>query len=550
MRREPTAIRSSLWLRLALGICPAALPLRAAAPGTAPVTLARASAAGDSAAAADSAAGSIVRPDSGVEAAMAGGHLRAERDAAGKLAMGPLFKLGAIRILSRPAFTTVQFGINAYPGEPATAANLKAIGDRIRAYLLDNGQPFAAVAIDFAVSGSQPVADLTVAIDPGEGYKFGGYKHSGSRTRPDVLDRLSLLRYGETFSEARLRLAAEKLSRTGYFEAVVPGAVFRDSTRNLLYPSLVLTDLKGNRMSGILGYDSEKKGGQGLNGYVDIHLINLRGTARDLDFTFDSKQTAQSTDSREARLAYTEPWILTTHVGAHVDGRLILEDSVYTEKNLELTLFQDFDFHSRCLLAFATQSNQDFLADTRSNAEIAGLGFQYDARDHVPNTLNGMRYSLRVNGVHRDLADTAYFLVQDINEFALWKNAGRWVGYALVSGSGNWPLQARANRGELYAVGGANTIRGFREREFLTNLFLYGNFELQFLLAPGSRASLFVVPGLINRLGGDIDWQRVIGYGMGIESGAKDWTFGISYALNPARAMGNGFVHLSVTNNF
>jgi hemolysin activation/secretion protein len=119
-----------------------------------------------------------------------------------------------------------------------------------------------------------------------------------------------------------------------------------------------------------------------------------------------------------------------------------------------------------------------------------------------------------------------------------------------VAGSGNWPLEGRSNRGELYSLGGANSIRGFREREFLTNLFLYGNFELQFLLAPRSRASVFAVPGLINRLGGDVDWRRVLGYGLGMESGAKDWTCGISYALNPDRDLGDGFVHLRVTNNF
>ncbi|MEO7426997.1 MAG: POTRA domain-containing protein, partial [Fibrobacteria bacterium] len=471
-------------------------------------------------------------------------------DCQGALKQGPAFKLGDIRIVSRPPFTAAQFGINAYPGEPATAANLKAIGDRIREFLLDNGQPFSTVSIDFTTRPDGPVADLFILIDGGEGYKFGGFKQAGSRTRPDVLDRLSLLGYGETFSEARLRLASERLSRTGYFEAVVPGALFRDSTRNLLYPSMALTDLKGNRLSGILGYDSEKKGSQGLNGYLDIHLINLRGTARDLDFTFDSKQTAQAVESREARLAYTEPWILTTRVGAHVEGKITLEDSVYTESSLGLTLFQDFDFHSRYLLTFSTQSNHDFLADTESDAEIAGLGFQYDARDHVPSTLNGLRFSLRVNGVHRDLGDTAYFLVQNISELALWKNAGRWVGHALFSGSGNWPLKGRSNRGDLYPVGGANTVRGFREREFLTNLFLYGNFELQFLLAPKSRAAIFATPAFINRLGGDVDWQRVVGYGLGLESGAKDWTFGVSYALNPDRAFGDGFVHLSVTNNF
>jgi outer membrane protein assembly factor BamA len=489
-------------------------------------------------------------PVDGVAKSIAQGHLQAFNGDDGKLISGPLFTLGAIDAVSAPGFTLAQLGLAAYAGEPASAANLNSMADRVRAFLLDHGHPFATVAIDFTVRPDQAIADVRIAIEAGDGHKFGGFKHGGSRTTPEVLDRLSLLRYGETYSEARLLQALEKLSRTGYFEAVVRGPLFRDSTRNLLYPSLVLTDLKGNRLSGILGYDSEKEGGGGVNGFLDIHLINLRGTARDLDFTFDSKQTGEGVDSKDAHLAYTEPWIIGTNVGAHVDLKVALEDSVYDERSGEFTLFRDLDFHSRYLVAFARQFNHDFAAGTRSQADIAGLGFQYDARDRVPSTLNGGRFSLRLNGVHRDLEDSAYFLVQSIGELSVWRNLGRWVGHALVAGSGNWPLEGRSNRGELYSLGGANSIRGFREREFLTNLFLYGNFELQFLLAPRSRASVFAVPGLINRLGGDVDWRRVLGYGLGMESGAKDWTFGISYALNPDRDLGDGFVHLRVTNNF
>ena len=482
---------------------------------------------------------------------IAGGHLRAVIDGAGSLVPGPAYTLGDLTAVSAPGFTKAQLGISAFSGEAASAANFKAIGDRVRSFLLDHGHPFATVSIEFEARADRPVADVRIAIQAGDGYKFGGFRHSGSRTVPDVLDRLSLLRFGEAFSEARLRQSMEKLSRTGYYEAVVPGTLFRDSTRNLIYPSLALTDLKGNRLSGILGYDSETKGGDGVNGYLDIHLINLRGTARDLDFTFDSKQIGEGIASKEARFAYTEPWILSTDVGARVDFHVSLEDSVYDERSAELTLFQDLDFNSRYLVAFARQFNHDFTAGTRSTADIAGLGFQYDARDRVPATLEGARFSMRVNGVHRDLGDSAYFLVQSLNEVAVWRNIGRWVGHALFAGSGNWPLEGRSNRGELFPLGGANSVRGFREREFLTNLFVYGNFELQFLLAPRSRAAVFVVPAFINRMGGDdIHWRRVVGYGLGLESGAKDWTFGISYALNPDRALGDGFIHLSVTNNF
>jgi outer membrane protein assembly factor BamA len=496
-------------------------------------------------------------PADSVALLMAQGHLAAARDGNGAVATGPLYRLGRIEVAGGP-FTAAGLGISEYAGSPATAANVTALGERARAWLIDHGRPFASVFVDFTVRPDAPIADLKVTVDAGEGFRHGGFKGFGSRTTPEALDRLSLLRFGEEFSETRLRLAEARLSRTGYYEAVVPTALYRDSLRNLIYPGLVLSDLKGNRLSGILGYDSEKKGGDGLNGYLDIHLINLRGTARDLDFNFESRPSSEALAGREgaagrkdAKLGYVEPWILSTRVGARIDLSAAIEDSVYQELRSDLTLFQDLDFRSRLSITLGREYNRDYLAGTRSDAQIAGLGFQYDARDRVPSTLNGARWSARVNAVRREAADSSRFLAQSIDELGLWANAGRWVFHSLLSAGSDWPLERRPDRGDLFELGGANTIRGFREREFLTDAYAYANLELQFLLAPGSRAAVFAVPGLIDRVGtGDIWWRRIIGYGAGLESGAKDWTFGISYALNPARAIGDGFVHLSVTNNF
>ncbi|MBW8889781.1 MAG: hypothetical protein JF616_18640 [Fibrobacteres bacterium] len=500
---------------------------------------------------------------------MSQGHLAAAHDADGSLEPGPLYRLGRIDVAGGP-FTAVGLGIAEFEGSPATAAYVSIVGERARAWLVDHGRPFASVSVDFSVRPGAPIADLKVAVDAGEGFRHGGFKGYGSRTTPEALDRLSLLRFGEAFSETRLRLAEARLSRTGYYEAVVPTAMYRDSVRNLIYPGLALTDLKGNRLSGILGYDSEKKNGDGLNGYLDIHLINLRGTARDLDFAFDSRTSADAGSGSEgaagapgaagaagtagrkdAKLGYVEPWLLSTQVGARLDLSAAIEDSVYQELRGDLTLFQDLDFRSRLSISFGRQYNRDYLAGTRSDAQIAGLGFQYDARDRVPSTLNGARWSARLNAVRRQASDSSRFLAQSIDELGLWANAGRWVFYSLLSAASDWPLEIHPDRGDLFELGGANTIRGFREREFLTDAYAYANLEIQFLLAPGSRAAVFAVPGFIDRVGtGDIWWRRVIGYGAGLESGGRDWTFGISYALNPDRAIANGFVHLSVTNNF
>lgn len=481
---------------------------------------------------------------------IADGFLEAQTDSTNGFKQGPEYRIGEIKIHSVQNFTLLQLGITTFPGQRASAANLNTLSQQIRTYLLNAGFPFAKVKIDFLNRENIPVIDLMIDIDAGSGFKYGGFKFSGSRILPEALDRISLLEFGEVLNQDRIQQALARFARTGYFETIFPGALYRDSSRNLIYPSVILSDLKGNRFSGILGYDSEQKNATGLNGYMDIHLINLRGTARDLDFNFESKQTGQSKSDKEAKFAFTEPWILSTPIGVKLNAQVSLEDSVYDERSYGLEFFQDLNFHSRYLVSVGQQFNHDFLADTRSSANIAGLGLLFDSRDHVPFTLNGIKFSTRVNGFHRDLGDSTYFLIQNLNEFFYWKNLGRFVAYINFSGSGNWPLQSHPNRGEQFALGGANTIRGFREKEFLTNLFLYGNFETQYLLAPRSRASIFVVPAFINRMTDEIDWQRKIGYGIGLESGTKDWAFGISYALNPDRDIASGFLHVSVTNHF
>lgn len=494
-------------------------------------------------------------PADSLARAYAEGHLAARRDGAGNLDRGPLHLVAEVRVEGSASFDSDRLGLAAFSGRPASAATFRALEERIRAHLLDNGHPFAEADLDFAVRREAPLVDLRIVLRAGPGYKYGGTRQGGSRTRPAVLERLMLLRYGEDYSESRLRLAAARLARTGYFEAVVPGPVFRDSTRNLLYPSLSLTDLKGNRLGGILGYDSEKDGGSsgGLSGFLDIHLINMRGTARDLDFTFESRPSGDGRLERMARFAFTEPWILGTALGARAGLDISLQDSVYEEGNAELTVFRDMGFHSRTSVHAAWQSNRDYLADRRSTAYSTGLGLVYDARDQVPGTLRGLRMEAKASGLRRQErggSDSAYYLLRTHQQIGLWANRGRWVAHVSLQGGGVWPLDARTDRGDLFPLGGANTLRGYREKEFLTNLYLYGNLEMQFLLAPWSRASVFAVPGLVNRPGGGIHWRRVAGYGLGLEAGGKEWTFGVSYALNPDRSPGDGYIHLRVANNF
>ncbi|MFC1584103.1 POTRA domain-containing protein [Fibrobacterota bacterium] len=486
---------------------------------------------------------------------------------AGKVIAGPMFKIREIVVSSPQEFSLRELRLAGYPGQSATALTMDRIRERVSAYLLENGYLFFSLSFDLEEVRPPPPAGksgkregrgqvrLMVTIASGSEYKLGDIQFSGTKTKPTVLSRLSLLTRGDTYEHHRVGQARKKLARTGYFHFVEEGPLSRDSLRNLLYPAMYMSDVKGNSISGVFGYASEagERGG-GLEGFLDINLFNLAGTARDFAFTFSGRP-----EQKQVHMNYKEPFLWTLPLGAGLDLSLLLEDSVYNERSLGVTLFQDIDFFSRYLLSYTGQENETFsegpdgrITSVRSTAIITGIETVFDWRNAAPHTLSGGTVSIGLNGIRRNTSDSIDYLVQNRNIIKYWLPISkRSVLHHKLAGAGVWPLEkSLGNRGNLFQVGGAQTIRGYRENEFLTNLYLYANVELQYLLSDRNRIYLLVDPGLINKNQGDVYWNRVLGYGVGADLGSRDWIFGISYALSTERKFEEGLVHVKVVNNF
>src|SRR5690606_21005261 len=122
--------------------------------------------------------------------------------------------------------------------------------------------------------------------------------------------------------------------------------------------------------------------------------------------------------------------------------------------------------------------------------------------DRVPLTRAGGRLDAGVTGLRRDQGDSTYYLAQVRLSLERWLPLpvpGDRFGMRLAARAAtNSPL-SRRNRGELYEVGGARSLRGYREREFQTNAYLLADAELQFTIGRGGRLLGFAGPGLVNR---------------------------------------------------
>jgi outer membrane protein assembly factor BamA len=475
-----------------------------------------------------------------------------------------VFTLRTIEVRDERGEPISGFSTREWVGEKATRKNLEALRSAAHAYLRNRGFPFVETnTMPRADSTGLPKVDVVVHVRRGAGFKRGEPIVQGTRTRPEVLRRMALWEEGEDFRPDRIEKGMRRLRRAGYYESAEWTGLYRDSARNVLYPVLVLPDAHASSVGGLVGFDSEAERADRVTGFLDVRLLNMRGTARDLFFSFDSRPGAV----REAKASYTEPWILSLPVGARVEASFLQQDTIFQEWNQDLVLFRDLDFTSTVEAVFGAQSNQsrEFgTGTTRTRALRSGIRVTFDSRDRVPFTRRGTQAEVGLTGVRRDFSagtdasgseggaegDSAYYLVQGVIAAGFWMPTTERTGLKVSArAASNFPL-TRLNRGELWEVGGARTLRGYRERAFQTNAYLLGDAEYQVTVGRRGRLFGFVSPGWVNRPSGSIDPRGVLGYGAGMEVAQRDWSVALTYALSPERSVGNGFLHVAVENRF
>lgn len=479
----------------------------------------------------------------------------------GALINGNLFKIKHVKVNKIKSWGS--HSLSHYEGQPASRNITDKIISELKDKLLSTGFIFSSIEFDLETSLESERVNLLLTIKTGSRFKLGKLVFRGTKTREKTLQRLSLLQPGETYDYRRIQKAIRKLSRKGYFSDVYQEALARDSLKNLVYPILNISDLKANQISGVLGYnnDNESRDGSALNGFIDIQLVNLIGTARDLEFNFASQNK-----EKQIHFEFTEPWLWTLPVGASLNLSRLIEDSIYIESSYGTTLFQDINFNSHYNLSFLRQFNETFffvdsftgLKDTlifssqKTNAVISGIEIIQDWRDKVPGTLMGGYLKTKFNGIRRNQADSVTYLLQNLTESHSWIPLGKRIILKIKAAMAiSLPLETSLNnRGNLFQVGGANTLRGYREKEFLTNAYVYSNLELQYLLSKENRILILVDPGWVNKSVGEFDWNKVLGYGVGMDLGSADWVFAIRYALNPERSFGGGLIQVKIENRF
>jgi outer membrane protein insertion porin family len=374
------------------------------------------------------------------------------------------------------------------PGAPFNPFVLKQVEFDIRATFANSGHPYARIAVDSAFTGDRRGVRLTLTLDPGPDVIFGEVEISPLRwTRAKAVQRELVFKPGDRYRRRAVLDSQQRLYSSGLFDYVTlessPANVLRDTAPDFIVRGV---ERKPLFLSTRTGAKQDENQDLVWSLAVEGGDRNFTGTGRQIRASAEAAFIV-ITQWREQKYrfaaALTEPWPFNLRVPATLElayepgVRSAIQPYRIGRWEANLILFREWSRITRTWVVF-----------TYERADIYGLDptiaeqFRADAGITVSRTVTFSRQRdsrdspllpTRGSFTTTELEFAGSFLGGD-NDFV--RAEGAWSRYYRVADSRN-VLAHRFKIGyldglgaadrvpaqELFFLGGANSVRGFRE---------------------------------------------------------------------------------------
>ncbi len=438
-------------------------------------------------------------------------------------------------------------------------------------YLTQRGYPFSQVELQSVMldtlQGDENRLDASVELFTGPKMVIHDIQiHGNTITRDYVIVRELGLRVGDLYRQDKVDRIPERLMRTGYFSRVDPPRVFytQGNEGGLL---LSLQEGPTSRFDGVIGYNpgtEEEKGY--FTGLLDISLGNLFGTGRSLMVHWQKRDRK----TQELEFHYREPWVAGWPVHIGFGFEQLIQDTTYVQRELGLDIALPLWENFTGLARFSRQSiSPDSLGSylygiPNSSTLAATAGFSYDSRDDLINPRKGVYYKTTLSvGQKKNIGpDSLVSLMQlekevdnkrlEMDLEACFEFFNRQVIALSVHGRQIKSTEMVIPLPDQYRVGGARSLRGFREDQFFGTSLTWSNLEYRYILGRRSRVSVFLDSGFITTQDreGNKDELLKLGYGFGFRLQTGLGIMGVDYGLAKGDGFMEGKIHVGLINEF
>ncbi|MCC6477075.1 BamA/TamA family outer membrane protein [bacterium] len=432
----------------------------------------------------------------------------------------------------------------------------------------ENGHPYAAIttdslAIDY--DGKRVAPWMKIQSGPRvslEFVEFGGNVIS----RASSLARETRLRLRTAYSESRVESARRRLQRLQYLKSVdAPSIVVNDEGKTGLF--FRVQESRLSRIDIAAGLTPDASGGnETITGLADLQFLNLFGAGRRGRLAW--KRPAKSV--QELSLAWREPWLLGSPLALDLSFSQRVEDTLYVTRShgaqIAAPLLPNLE-------VWGGIAREEFLVDsvravqlsvTENRTTLYETGVRVDTRDHRTNPRSGVRFETWA--AHGDRATGTPPLGSERTNFTQ-QRASAELEYASEL-LGNWLLNLSGRAriiesdepaipfADLIKLGGARSLRGYREEQFAGSRVGSASVELRYWLGSASRFAMFYDAGEVyrqtrNATGESVSEQILptsYGAGMRLETGIGIW--GIDYGVASGTSALSGQLHVSLLSLF
>jgi outer membrane protein insertion porin family len=437
----------------------------------------------------------------------------------------------------------------------------------------NSGYPFAKIQITSVNVYQDSVnkenfADLYLNIISGELNKIDRIEIRGNTSTKDyVIIRELRIESGEPYMQNKIEEFPKRLNRLRFFEPVSIPQFYINSKKE----GVLLVEVKEkntNNFDGIIGYippGKDESSGY-VTGLVNISLRNLFGTGRAASI----KWNKYNRNSQELDLRYLEPWLFSFPLNVNLGLYQRIQDTTYVQRKIEgsLDYLATEDISAGVMFASETvvptvRANPVFTV-YNSSYVTTGANLKIDTRDdpYAPTEgilfINSYSFSIKtINGPVEYFTPSLSTSV-DLQRFA----SSFYIFYELFSRQiVALGLNAKELRGlsfensDLYRLGGTNSLRGYREEQFLGSRIFWSNLEYRALLTRRSYGFVFFDTGYYLRpeepdRNIPKSEEFLYGFGLGLNLETALGVLRVSYALGEGDTFSDGKIHFGVLNEF
>ena len=372
----------------------------------------------------------------------------------------------------------------------------------------------------------QVSADGVLHIDISEGKVEDFVVVGNDKTKNKVILREMKLKKGKPFNKFLASRSMERLYNTGYFEDVnmklLPG---KENEHNVIIEIDVI-----EQKTGIVTVGAGYSDSDGTVGIVELGDTNFRGTGDKVNFHWEFGGAG---DGKNYTISYTRPWINSNgdSLGASIFNRIYTYDD-YDAKGHEIAEYDKrrkgwnltwghvsddyrtnyfnfdstkeayddhdgFDWGSAATEQGHTKKDMSddwykAIMDNFGTTNSFTFTHVFDNRDNYFNASKGRRISLALQyGGHGLGGDYDFYKFTTEGRFYKGLGNGHILALRLMGGY----IDGNVSYGNLFNLGGSNTLRGYEDDQFKGKKMYAATLEYRFPIAKKVQGVVFTDVG-------------------------------------------------------